>query len=177
MPTTGEFGPRGGNGDLENHTKLATRFGASFTNARDARYTPLSDSTSNNTQARLSDGVNLYERGTLAEGVTVSRSNYQMGSIDMGIKYRGFFFQTQGYIRYYSKFAANGPLPINSITDKLVMVDASYMVIPYTLCYYVSGSYYFDQFKRNPWEMSSELQLLSNAFKKLEIDSAFYLYT
>src|SRR5688572_92596 len=30
QPTTGEFGPRGGNGDLEHHEKLATRFGASY---------------------------------------------------------------------------------------------------------------------------------------------------
>ena len=34
MPTTVEFGPRGGNGDFENHEKLATRFGASFTHSR-----------------------------------------------------------------------------------------------------------------------------------------------
>ena len=29
MPTTGEFGPRGGFGDLENHEQVATRFGMS----------------------------------------------------------------------------------------------------------------------------------------------------
>ena len=30
MPTTGEFGPRGGNGDFEMHQEIATRFGASL---------------------------------------------------------------------------------------------------------------------------------------------------
>src|SRR5206468_2739683 len=30
MPTTGEFGPRGGIGDLEYHDKVATRFGTSL---------------------------------------------------------------------------------------------------------------------------------------------------
>ena len=35
LPTTGEFGPRGGFGDLEHHTEVATRFGASVAHARD----------------------------------------------------------------------------------------------------------------------------------------------
>jgi hypothetical protein len=38
MPTTGEFGPRGGIGDLEYHKKAATRFGASFTHSREDRF-------------------------------------------------------------------------------------------------------------------------------------------
>ena len=42
MPTTGEFGPRGGFGDLEYHDKLATRFGASYAYAPDEyRAAPL----------------------------------------------------------------------------------------------------------------------------------------
>ncbi len=35
MPTTGEFGPRGGYGDFEMHQEFATRFGASFVHARE----------------------------------------------------------------------------------------------------------------------------------------------
>src|SRR6478752_9299386 len=38
MPTTGEFGPRGGFGDFEQHQKGATRFGVSYTYARENRF-------------------------------------------------------------------------------------------------------------------------------------------
>ena len=37
MPTTGEYGRRGGSGDFEDHQDLATLFGVSFTHARDSR--------------------------------------------------------------------------------------------------------------------------------------------
>src|SRR3954469_2138328 len=37
-PTTGEFGPRAGLGDLEFHTKLATQFGISAEHSREGRY-------------------------------------------------------------------------------------------------------------------------------------------
>lgn len=157
MPTTGEFGPRGGNNDLENHTKLATRFGLSFGHARDARFSSLSDSTSNNTQVKLSDGVNVYERGALANGVTVSRLDWDMGSVDIGFKYRGFFFMAQYYVRNLSKFAATGPLPMSSIFDQTIQLDASYMLLPYTLCSYLSGSYMLDDFERYPNEISTGL--------------------
>ena len=36
MPTTGEFGPRGGLGDLEHHENLATRFGISAGTSRES---------------------------------------------------------------------------------------------------------------------------------------------
>ena len=41
MPTTHEFGPRGGYGDWENHQKLATRFGISTVNSPEERYTEI----------------------------------------------------------------------------------------------------------------------------------------
>ena len=40
LPTTGEFGPRGGFGDLEEHQEFATRFGFSACHAREGRYAP-----------------------------------------------------------------------------------------------------------------------------------------
>lgn len=170
MPSTGEFGPRGGNGDFEYHTKVATRFGVSFGHARDDRFSSLGDSTSPNTQVKISDGVNVYERGALADGVTVKRLNWDMGSVDMGMKYRGFFAQAQFYVRYLSKFEATGPLPMTNITDKTVMVDMSHMIVPYTLCLYVSGSYMFDYFKRNPREISAGLNYYPMKTRSLRVN-------
>ena len=54
MPTTGEFGPRGGFGDLEYHPELATRFGSRPGTA--ARTATAMKPSPNATQIKLSDG-------------------------------------------------------------------------------------------------------------------------
>ena len=73
MPTTGEFGPRGGLGDLEYHQRLATRFGISAGHSREGRY--ANDSVPPNAaQIKLSDGVNPFDAGALAAGVTCRNS-------------------------------------------------------------------------------------------------------
>ena len=70
MPTTGEFGPRGGFGDMEHHERAATRFGMSAGHSRESRYSQLNQPP-NATQIRLSDGVFPFEAGALADTVTV----------------------------------------------------------------------------------------------------------
>ena len=113
MPTTGEFGPRGGFGDLEHHDKLATRFGSSFTYApSEYRAAPLDAPKPNETQLRLSDGVYAFETGALADGVTVEYLAYNDLAIDAGLKYRGWSFQSEYYMRRLSDFRADGPLPL-----------------------------------------------------------------
>ena len=108
MPTTGEFGPRGGSGDFEMHQEIATRFGASFTHCRESRQSPIGQ-PSVETQVKLSDGQLFYETGTLADGVTVTDADFDEGSIDLGMKYKGLHLQTEYYFRYLSKFNAQGP--------------------------------------------------------------------
>ena len=92
MPTTGEFGPRGGYGDFEIHQEVATRFGASYTHMRDDRQTPVSTSAPNNTQVKISDGVYFFETGALADDVTVVKADFDLLSIDAGIKHNGLAF-------------------------------------------------------------------------------------
>jgi hypothetical protein len=154
MPTTGEFGPRGGNGDLENHLKPSTRFGISFVHARDGRYGGSKDSLTLNTQTRISDGVLVFERSALAPGVTLLNTNYDFGAVDIAFKYKGFFLMMQYMVRSLSNFTATGPLPMSSIVDHMVQADISYMFVPRTMCAYLSGAYSFDQFERNPNEIA-----------------------
>lgn len=151
MPTTGEFGPRGGFGDLENHQQPATRFGLSACTARESRYAPL-DQPPNHSQIRLSDAVVPFEANALAEGVTVERLKYDVLSVDVGAKYRGFCFQSEFTTRRLSKFEATGPLPMDAITDHTIFAEAMHMVVPKKLGVYVATSYMFDDFERNPWE-------------------------
>jgi len=151
QPTTGEFGPRNGFGDFEYHRSIATQFGVSSGYTRDSRAAPL-DQKPNATQIKLSDGINPYDEGALAEGVTVEKLDYTEAAIDAGVKYRGFAFMTEYYFRTLDNFLATGPLPLTSIYDHGFMAEASYMVVPKTLDVNAYGGYIWDQFKRHPWE-------------------------
>lgn len=156
QPTTGEFGPRNGFGDLENHQRVATQFGTSMTSSRESRYAPL-DQPPNATQIKLSDSVNPFEAGALADDVTVTTLSYGLIAADAGVKYRGFSFQSEYYWRRLHDFVATGPLPIRSIFDHGFMAEASYMVVPRKLGAHVVGSYVDDDFKRYPWEIGGGL--------------------
>src|SRR4029079_11578060 len=150
QPTTGEFGPRGGFGDLEYHTRLATQFGFSGASSREFRGAP-DDLPPNATQVKLSDGTNPFETGTLAPGVTVRNLTYRELAIDAGAKFRGFSFQSEYYFRTLKNFVANGPLPLTSIYDHGFMAEMSYMVVPKRLNLYTFGGYITDQFRGFPW--------------------------
>ena len=110
MPTTKEFGPRGAYGDWEHHDKLATRFGFSTTRSPEQRFTSATFGTPENTTIRLADSVNVFDAGALAPGVTVDTVNYRILSFDAGMKYRGFFLQTEVYNRWLDDFKADGLL-------------------------------------------------------------------
>ena len=152
LPTTGEFGPRGGFGDLEHHEKLATQFGMSTCTSREDRYAQL-NAPPNGTQIRMSDGVFPFEDGALANGVTVQKLTYQNLSFDAGAKYRGFSFQGEYSYRVLSDFAATGPVPVSSLRDHGFFAEAMQMVVPKKLGIYAVTSYIFDDFDRRPWEL------------------------
>lgn len=154
QPTTGEFGPRNGFGDLEYHRNLATQFGVSAAQSREGRGAPV-DQPPNNTQIRLSDGVLPFEAGALAPGATVTRLTYQYLSFDAGAKYRGFSFQGEYYLRRLSDFIATAPVPPNAIFDHGFMAEAMHMVVPRTLGVYAATGYVFDDYKRHPWEIAT----------------------
>lgn len=152
MPTTGEFGPRGGNGDFEEHTKLATRFGANYNHSRENRFNNIDTPSPDNTQVRMSDGVLFFETGALAPGVTVEEADYDMFAVDLGIKYRGLAVHTELYNRTLSDFNTDGDVPIKRIHDIGYKVEVLYMAVPKILCVYGLTSQIRDEFKRNPWE-------------------------
>jgi len=165
MPTTGEFGPRGGFGDLENHQQVATRFGLSACTSRESRYAAL-ELPPSATQIRLSDGVYPFEAGALAEGVTINRLRYQDLAVDAGAKYRGFSFQGEYLIRQLSDFealdSASGepvPSPSGAIVDQGFFLEAMHMVVPKKLGLYAATSYIADDFGRNPWELGGGASL------------------
>lgn len=152
MPTTGEFGPRGGIGDFEHHEKLATRFGASYNHSREDRFNNIGQPSPDNTQVRMSDGVLFFETGSLKDGVTVDNADVDNVNIDAGFKYKGLGVQTEFHARKLSNFNADAPVPINTIRDYGYNIQLSYMAIPKKLCVYGVHSQLLDEFNRHPWE-------------------------
>ncbi len=143
MPTTHEFGPRGAYGDWEMHDKLATRFGMGAVTSPEIRQTSSPTGPSNNTTLRLADSLNIFETDSLAPGVTVQSVDYDILSIDAGVKYRGFFLQAEVYNRWLDNLKADGPLPMAQIHDWGFYVQAAFFPIPHKLEVYAATSQIF----------------------------------
>lgn len=171
MPTTGEFGPRGGMGDLEHHDKVATRFGASFCHSREDRFNNIGQPSPDNTQVRMTDGVLFFETGALADGVTIDNADYDMLAVDLGMKYKGFSAQVEIYGRKLSNFAADGPVPRNTIIDYGYSLQLSHMIIPKKVNLYAINGFFWDEFNRHPWEAGGGVNLypLKNRSWRLNI--------
>jgi hypothetical protein len=162
MPTTKEFGPRGAYGDWERHEKVATRFGISTTWSPEQRFTNASGG-SDNTTLRLADSLSLFDTGSLAPGVTVDMADYRVLSIDAGLKYKGFFLQTEIYNRWLDGFKADGPLPMTSLHDTGFYVQGAFFPVPKKLELYAATSQIFGD-KSAGFSNSSEYLIGGNYY-------------
>ena len=151
LPTTGEFGPRGAFGDYERHKKLATRFNLAYTYSPEERQSPIGE-PSGNTTLRLADSLNVFDTGALANGVTVTRTKYQLVSAAAAMKYRGFWLQGEGYGRKLDDLIADGPLPVKNIRNTGFYVQAADMIVPNRIELYASTSYVLGEFGHHPHE-------------------------
>ena len=145
LPTTGEFGPRGAFGDYEGHEQLATRFNLAYTYSPEERQASVG-SPAGNTTLRLSDSLNIFDTGALANGVTVEKARYQLLSLGAGMKYHGLFLQGEGYGRRLDNFVADGKLPVGVVRDYGFYVQLGYMVVPKRIELYGATSYIFGQY-------------------------------
>jgi hypothetical protein len=143
MPTTHEFGPQGAFGDFEMHDKLATRFGVSATSSREDRFSNVATGGPDNTTIRLADSLNLFDPGSLADGVTVQLADYQMLAVDAGLKYKGLFLQAEYYNRWLDDFDTDGPIPVSSIHDTGFYVQGAFFPLPRMLELYAATSQIF----------------------------------
>ncbi len=175
MPTTGEFGPRGGFGDFEMHDRVATRFGVSAVHSREDRFNQVNNPQPDNTSIRLSDSLLLFETGALAPGVTVRKTDYTTLAADASVKHQGFFGMAEFYFRKLSNFETDGPVPLNQIFDRGYMLNAAYMVVPQRFEVYGVHSFIFGQFN-NSWELSGGLNYYPYRSRRLKLNvTAIYV--
>jgi hypothetical protein len=156
MPTTGEFGPRNGFGDYEEHADVATRIGAHFSFSPEDRQSQPGSEDIDNTQIRLSNGTIVFTPGALAPDVSVESVKYYMTDFDAGVKWRGLALEGEYYVRWLNDFRANGPLPDHNMFDHGFQLLASAMVLPKTVQVYTMGAYLFGDFG-DAWEMTAGL--------------------
>jgi hypothetical protein len=140
LPTTQEFGPLGAFGDFEGHEQLATRVGVHFTHSIEDAQSQPGANTIENTQIRLTDGSIIFTPSLFGPGITVEEVQYEMASIDAGLKYRGFALEAEYYRRKLSDFRGPGVAVIEDITDDGYQVQASAMILPRLLQVYVGRS-------------------------------------
>jgi hypothetical protein len=146
MPTTHEFGPKGGMGDFENHQKLATRFGVAYTQGKqNAAMSSLGNSQPDSTQVRMADSLLPFTAGALVPGVTVDILKYQMMAMDAGFKYKGLHFQAEGYARRLSDYkdAQGSGVPFNAVLDTGFYAHVSKMIQPRKTEVYLGTAFVF----------------------------------
>jgi hypothetical protein len=140
LPTTGEFGPIGAFGDFEGHLELATRIGVHYTRSTEDRQSQPGTNTIDNTQIRLTDGSIIFTPSLFAPGITVEEVQYDMASLDVGLKYQGYSFEAEYYWRDLSNFVGPGVRAIADIKDHGYQVQASAMLMPRLLQLYAGAS-------------------------------------
>jgi hypothetical protein len=146
MPTTHEFGPKGGMGDFEHHEKLATRFGTAFTQGKqNAAMSTSGSSQPDSTQIRMADSLLPFTPGAVVAGYAVDILKYQMWAVDAGVKYKGLHLQAEAYLRQLSDFYTNTDerVPQNIVTDTGFYAQASKMIRPRKTEGYVATSFVF----------------------------------
>ncbi len=169
FPTTGEFGSRSGYGDYENHQKIATRLGVHYTTSdEDRQGQPNSDAFENVTM-RLSDGNVVFKPYLFGSGISIYNITYNMGSVDAGIKYKGFSLEGEYYNRRLNNISGPGTdsLTFDDLNDHGFQLMASSMLIKKKLQLYVSTSKVLGEYGNPsdfrtgltfyPWEESSTL--------------------
>lgn len=152
-PTTGEFGYASGFGDYDWHEEVATMVGVNFTRSReDAQSQPDTDAIENS-QIRLSDGTRLFLPNAFGNGSRVNEATYRMLAMNAGVKYRGWSFEGEYYMRWLDDFETVGPVPISESFDHGYQLHVSAMPIRDYLQTYVSASKVWGDFG-NPGDIA-----------------------
>ena len=139
--TTHNFGRIPTYGDYEKHPKVATLLGGAFTRSTENRQSQPDTDAPENSQIRLSDGTGIFAINAFAPGTQVINAKYQMASLNSGIKYNGFSFDAEFYVRWLSDFEATGPIPVTDLTDTGFSLQGSAMLVDKTLQAYSTYSY------------------------------------
>ncbi|MCC9600279.1 OprO/OprP family phosphate-selective porin [Stieleria sp. JC731] len=115
--------------DFDHSCTPLVRIGHSFVYSKqtsDQRGVPLSEADF----VRLSDGTRLTQTGAIGPGATVSNYDIYMYGIDAAIKYMGWSFDSEIYMRWIESLTADQPLPQSSLEQHGFYVEGGRFLIP-----------------------------------------------
>jgi len=163
LPTTGEFGLWGTFGDYDYHEKMATRVGVHWSHSLEDKQSQPNTNGIENSQIRLTDGSIVFTPDLFGQGIAVNNVDYQMTSVDGGVKYKGLSLEGEYYWRTLSNFTGVNTGGIPDISDTGYQLQSSAMPIKDVLQVYLSGSQIFGDYG-DP----SEVRLGGNWYFKKE---------
>jgi hypothetical protein len=140
LPTTGEFGLYGTFGDYDYHEKVATRIAGHYTHSTEDKQSQPGTNGIENSQIRLTDGSSIFTPDLFGPGIAVEKVNYDMVSVDGGVKFKGLSLEAEHYWRHLSNFVGSNVGGIADIHDHGFQVQSSVMAVPKILQVYLSGS-------------------------------------
>jgi hypothetical protein len=152
LPSTGEFGLWGTFGDYDDHQIVATRVGVHFTHSLEEKQSQPGTEGIENSQIRLTDGSSVFTPNLFGEGITVNEVDYNMMSIDAGVKYKGMSLEGEYYWRWLRNFAGVNTSSITNINDTGYQLQASAMVVPKAVQVYFGNSQVFGRYG-DQWEV------------------------
>jgi len=140
-------------GDYAWHESLSTRLAIHYTTSTETAQGQPNDDDFENSQIRISDGNQIFQNNLFGPGVQIKQAQYQMVSVDGGLKFHGLSLEGEYYYRLVDDF--HGPLVdtlgFGRFQDHGFQVQASAMLVPEQLQLYVGGSKIFGQYGQ-PWD-------------------------
>jgi len=94
----------------------------------------------------LTDGSIVFTPDLFGPGITVNTVDYQMMSLDGGIKYHGVSLEAEYYRRWLTDFTGINTASIAPVTDNGYQVQSSAMVVQKTLQVYLSAAQILGRF-------------------------------
>ena len=153
---TNDFGRLMSYGDYEEHEKIATVLGGSYTRSTENRQSQPDADAPENSQVRISDGTGIFAVNAFAPDTQVINAKYQMASFNGGLKYNGYSLDLECFMRWVSDFDTVGTIPVSSLFDTGYTVQGSAMIINKTLQVYSTYSYINGEYGK-PWELTGGL--------------------
>lgn len=124
----GPFGP--GDVDYAYHCSPVVRVGGSFAFSKSRDREDAGFAIGDDSFLRLSDGTLLNETGALAPGERVLGVETMVASFDAGLKWRGWSFTGEYFIRSLQDFTATGPLDVQQLYDYGYHAEVGCFLIP-----------------------------------------------
>jgi hypothetical protein len=139
--TTNDYGRTLSYGDFEHHEKISTVLGGSYTTSHETRQSQPDANDPENSQIRISDGTGIFGFDAFGPDSQVTAAHYQMAAFNGGIKYKGFSFDAEYFIRRVSDFETVGTIPVTKLEDTGFALQGSGMLINKVLQLYSTYSY------------------------------------